>query len=438
MHNYTSAILSGACVDSGEGLLEYPSTLFVETTTRCNLSCVECRKQRPDGLSWRDGDLDLATFKSLEGALCNLDALVLNGVGEPLLNNHLEQFVKRAKRIMPSDGWVGFRSNGILLTNMRAISLLDAGLDRICLSMEGADVATAGTVRSANQLMDLEWALKALASAKAICCRPDAEVGVEYVVERDNLEELPAALEWAAARGASFAIVSALTGFADPRDERLPSAGCTGDALALYLVWKREAEAQGLDITRYFEILWKSQKTAAEHRLINLVAALKGEALQRGIVLDLKGLFARDCRHQEESFSVLERAQEVARRTGLELRLPEAVTPQKRGCASLEQGGAFISWDGTMLPCYRLWNQCRPVAGASPVAPPLVFGNILEEDILEIWNSAPFRSYRETALALEEPDGFLCNAACAEDDDPAHLWECNNCLWNSGVFSCLD
>ena len=64
---------------------EYPSKLFVETTSRCNLSCVMCMKQNPDSIT-RDGDLDLPTFSALEAALPNLEALVLNGVGEPLLN----------------------------------------------------------------------------------------------------------------------------------------------------------------------------------------------------------------------------------------------------------------------------------------------------------------------------------------------------------------
>ncbi|UFS69208.1 radical SAM/SPASM family putative metalloenzyme maturase [Geomonas sp. RF6] len=431
MYTCSSATLSGPCMETGEALLEYPSRLFVETTTRCNLSCLQCRKQRPDAYRRHDGDLDLSTFKSLEGALSTLDSLVLNGVGEPLLNSHLEQFVKRAKNLMPDGSWVGFRSNGILLTNMRAISLVDAGLDRICLSMEGADVASSGSVRSGNQLMDLEWALKALSSAKSICSRPALDVGVEYVVERDNLEELPAALEWAAARGASFAIVSNLHACADPAAERLPAPGCD-EALALYQVWKREAEAQGVEITRYFEILWKYHKTPGERRIIDFVAALKGEAQQRGVTLDLKALFARDSHHQEESRSVLERAQDVARRTGLELKLPENALHRGRGCASVEQGGAFISWDGRMLPCYRVWGDCR--TGAFPAAPPMIFGNVLEEDILDIWNSRPFRTYRESALMDDLSAGF---ASCADEESPAGS-ECNSCLWSYGVFSWLD
>lgn len=427
--------------------LEHPSKLFVETTSRCNLSCVMCMKQNADGTRTPEGDLDVTTFRALEGALPNLEALVLNGVGEPLLNSNLELFIRRAKKLMQSDSWIGFQSNGIQLGNLRAISLLDAGVDRICLSMDGVDATTFGAIRSGSQLLDLEQACSALVSAKAVCGRPDMEIGVEYVVMRENLSELPAALDWAAARGATFAIVSHLHPFDEPHLDRCSYDISSDQAISLFQNWKHKAEIKGLDITRYFEILWKYNKTPGERAIVDFVSAIKADAQQRDITLDLKRLFAMDGRRLDESQSVFDEALKVACRTGLDLRLPEIARREKRGCAFVEQGGAFISWDGAMHPCYHLWHQCRSFANGwlHPVKP-RVFGNVRVRSTLDIWNSPDFQRYRENVLRHDYPSCSECNCSPCDlvqqeefvQDCYVNAEPCGSCLWSSGVFRCLD
>jgi len=59
---------------------------------------------------------------------------VLNGIGEPLLHPQLEAFIARARSLLPEGASIGFQTNGMALTDQRAASLVDAGLDRICLS----------------------------------------------------------------------------------------------------------------------------------------------------------------------------------------------------------------------------------------------------------------------------------------------------------------
>ena len=74
----------------------HPSKLFVETTTRCNFNCEMCIKHAPAS-EIREGDLSLATFAALEPAFPHLEALILSGIGEPLLHPHLERFIRQAK-----------------------------------------------------------------------------------------------------------------------------------------------------------------------------------------------------------------------------------------------------------------------------------------------------------------------------------------------------
>ena len=147
-------------------------------------------------------------FRTLAPAFPGLEALILNGVGEPLLHPQLEEMIRAARERMPTEGWVGFQSNGLLLTDARAVSLASAGLDRICFSIDGVSPETFRKVREGGEIEGVERALAAMAAAKNHCGRPDLQVGVEFVVMRGNLRELPDALRWSAARGATFAIVT--------------------------------------------------------------------------------------------------------------------------------------------------------------------------------------------------------------------------------------
>ena len=427
-------------------LREYPSKLFVETTSRCNLNCVMCAKQNQAG-STTDGDLELSTFTALKDVFPYIDALVLNGIGEPLLNSRLEQFIAQAKKKMPRQSWIGFQSNGLLLNDLRAISLVDAGLDRICLSMDGVSPSTFSTIRAGGQLLDLECALSAMVSAKKMCSQPELQIGVEYVVMRDNLEELPAALQWAAARGANFAIVSHLHPYDEQHLDQCAYDTCTDEALSLFHVWNSKAQLAGVEMQRYFELLWKYKKTPEEQRILNFVDTMRADAHYRGISLDLKRLFAMDYSRIEAVDTAFEQALEVARQTGLDLRLPEIVPRGRRSCNFIEEGGAFISWDGSMHPCYQLWHKCHSYAnGWQHPVQPRVFGNVIERGVLEIWNSQGFRSYRQNVLKHDYPSCTGCNCSPCdnvlnetfEQDCYVNTEPCGSCLWNSGVFRCLD
>ena len=347
---------------------------------------------------------------------------------------------------MPAEGWIGFQSNGLLLSNLRATTLVDAGVDRICLSMDGVTPETFSSIRAGGELLDLEYALKALAYAKDACRRPDLQVGVEYVVMRDNLEELPAALQWAAARGANFAIVSHLHPFDEAHLSQSSFDSCTDEALSLYHVWHNKAELAGVDIRRYFRLLFKFRRTPEEERIVNFVEAIRTDAHHRGVSLDLKLLFAMDYARLEKVAGVFDRAEEVARETGLDLRLPAIVPRERRSCAFVEEGGAFISWDGRMHPCYHLWHSCRSFANGwlTPVRP-RVFGNVAERGILDIWNGSEFRGYRENVMRHDYPTCAACNfAPCDYLQDEAFSQDCyvntepcGSCLWSSGIFQCL-
>ena len=424
---------------------EHPGKLFVEVTTRCNMNCAMCVKQTGDGGD-PEGDLSMPLFETLAPAFRGLEALILNGVGEPLLHPRLEEMIRTARERMPGEGWVGFQSNGLLLTGARAESLASAGLDRVCFSIDGVSPETFRKVRGGGEIEGVERALAAMAAAKSRCGRPDLRVGVEFVVMRGNLRELPDALRWSAARGATFAIVTHVLPYDLYHGKETAFERNTDEATAIFREWEEKGRREGSDIHRYFDILWKYSKTPEEAKVLRFVEAMKADAAGRGVFLDMKKLLSADRGRVDEIAGVFAEAEEVARNEGLDLRLPGVSLKEKRNCSFVEEGGAFVSWEGAVSPCYFLWHRysCFAHGWKQPVRPK-VFGNLGERGILEIWNDRDFRAFRESVLRYDYPYCSSCSLApcdyvqTEEFEQDCHIRnvQCGSCMWCMGVFQCM-
>ena len=111
--------------------------LFWECTTRCNLNCIHCGSDCYRDSSHKDmpmGDFlkSLDTIKSPPGNFI----VVLTG-GEPLLRKDLEQIgMEIRKRGMM---W-SMVTNGFLYDRERHISLLNAGIGALTISLDGLDI----------------------------------------------------------------------------------------------------------------------------------------------------------------------------------------------------------------------------------------------------------------------------------------------------------
>lgn len=423
----------------------HPAKLFVETTTRCNLNCFMCVKQNR-GSEVSEGDFSPELFSRIETALPRLEVLILNGIGEPLLNPHLESYIQKARKLMPSTGWIGFQSNGVLMTNLRALSLVDAGLDRVCISIDAIAPDQFRMLREGGEVEAVDRALSSLNSAKKRCDRNDVQLGVEFVAMRNNIRELPATLEWAASRGASFAIVTHVLPYDEKHAGEAVFCNVTDQALALYHSWCRRAASEGVDIQRYSEVRWKYARTADEQAVVDMIEAMKSEAEQQGIMLDMKKLLALEHDRLDETVAIFSEAKEVSVKYGLDLRLPEVALREQRKCSFVEEGSAFISWNGDVSPCYFLWHRYECFAsGWTQTVKPKVFGNLVNQDMLGIWNNQEFSSFRGDVMAYDYPSCASCGLAPCdyvqndgfEQDCHIRSVPCGACLWCTGVFQCL-
>lgn len=426
-------------------LRRHPTKLFVETTTRCNLSCVMCVKQA-EGCGIIDGSMAPATFAALEPALPTLEALILNGVGEPLLHRGLEDFIARAKALMPAGSWVGFQSNGVLLDAARAEALLRAGLDKICLSLDAVSPQKFMQIREGGQLSSLERAMAALAQTKATLGNRSVQIGVEFVIMPGNVQELPGVLAWAAARGASFALVTHALPYDKAEAANTTYETCSAAAIELFRSWQGKATAAGVDLNLYPQVIWKYAKSAEDLKVTGLVEAMKAEGEQRGIFLDLKKLFALDLDRLEHMAQIFQEARQTAAACGIDLKLPELLLKEERRCDFVEEGGMFVSWDGEVFPCYFLWHHYHCYAsGWQQTVKPRSFGNLAETQVLDIWNSEAFYTFRNNVIGYNYPYCASCGLAPCdyvqteefEQDCHINAEPCGSCLWCTGIFQCL-
>ncbi len=125
---------------------DFPVHLDLEASSRCNLRCSFCDKL-PLLSKEQFGDMDFELYRKIidEGQEKQLRSIKLSYRGEPLLNRRIADMVAYAKQRGIVD--IYFNSNGMLLTEEMSLRLMDAGLDRISISVEGVDPVLFETAR---------------------------------------------------------------------------------------------------------------------------------------------------------------------------------------------------------------------------------------------------------------------------------------------------
>lgn len=425
-------------------LKPYPTKLIVETTTRCNLSCPMCMKNTCQDL-FHEADMDEQTFHALLPALKSAEVLVLNGIGEPLLNQHLEEFITLARSTMPQTSLIGFQSNGFLMDENRAIRLIDSGLDRVCISIDAVDPEGFRLIRKGGDLSGIQAAVKALRMAR-MKTRSNFLIGIEFVLRKDNLHELPGTISWAGENGVDFAIVTQLFPYHPDLVSQALYDSNIDVSVDIFREFSRIAAREGLDLRAYRNAYMHYTTSAEDMRVKKLVESMLEKALSSGVSMNLQRLFAMDDSWHEKTADIFEKARKAASVTGMDLRLPGIIPRSMRRCEFVEEGCTFVTVDGGIHPCYFLWHRYRCyIGGVEKAVAPKCFGNLRERGILEIWNDKAYTTFRRNVLRYDYPFCFNCSFALCdyvqgedfEQDCYINAETCAVCLWCMDIFGCL-
>ena len=156
----------------------------IEPTNRCNFKCSYCRRtywSRPNG------DMSLEMFQLVLDKLPSVPRIHLQGVGEPLLNRDLPKMVRSARS---SGARVGTNTNASLLTRDAAATLLDAGINRINLSLDTIDPLAFKRLRAGTTVESVINNITELADIRCKTSYPDTELALALVASPTMLDKL--------------------------------------------------------------------------------------------------------------------------------------------------------------------------------------------------------------------------------------------------------
>ncbi|HKV24125.1 MAG TPA: pyrroloquinoline quinone biosynthesis protein PqqE [Candidatus Acidoferrum sp.] len=201
-----------------------PLALIAELTHRCPLHCVYC--SNPLELQARSAELSTDTWSRVFREAASLGVLQVDFTGgEPLMRPDILDLVRSAR----SAGlYVNLITSGLPLDEVKLSSLVEAGLDHLQLSFQGAREETAqeisGTRAHVQKLRLLDW-LK----------RHRLAVTLNFVIHRRNLDQLSEMLALAESSSASrveFAHVQYYGWAFANRDALLPTRAQLDQSLA--------------------------------------------------------------------------------------------------------------------------------------------------------------------------------------------------------------
>ncbi len=118
--------------------------LQVESALACNLRCVMCPWKEISKTAENKGLMTQEVWSAIRPHLSQADTIDFTGGGEPLLQPGLAEWIADAK----SAGCrTGILTNGVLLKKEMAEALIHAGLDMVCVSMDGATAEVYNRIR---------------------------------------------------------------------------------------------------------------------------------------------------------------------------------------------------------------------------------------------------------------------------------------------------
>jgi AdoMet-dependent heme synthase len=347
--------------------LSKPRLIFWEVTKGCNLRCIHCRATATELSS----PTDLPTARALD-IISQIAAyaspiLVLSG-GEPLYRRDIFQLA----RFATDKGLrVALATNGTMVTKELARRIVDSGVKRVSISLDGADSLTHDTFRGIPGAFDA--AVYGLRNLKEL----GMSVQINMTIARHNARQLPQVLEMARGLGAD-----ALHTFL------LVPVGCGVDIAAEQMVAPEEYEAMlnwfydrslegGIELKatcapHYFRVA--RQRRAAERRSAPSESQSPAIGPADMMLPGATGVVIHP--HGSHPPAVTKNAEHAGMGGH-----PGGMHAMTKGCLA-GTGVCFISHEGEVFPCGYL---------------PAIAGNLRKQTLADIWeNSVVFNELRDT------------------------------------------
>jgi MoaA/NifB/PqqE/SkfB family radical SAM enzyme len=362
------------------------SRLYVEPTSRCNLACRMCIRN-----SWNEpvGDMDLAIFDQLASQLRrfpHLASIMFGGFGEPTAHPDILHMIRTAKNL---DVMVELTSNGASLDETMIAGLIEAGLDRLWISLDGVTEESFNAIRQGASFDNLLANLRRFREMNRRSPRR-IEAGIAFVVMKRNIDDLRKIDRLIRAAGARFVSISNLIPYTQEMEREMV---CT---LALTL-----------------ETLTATSKQAE----INLPR------------LDIND------RTKEAIFSLLRTYDNLSL-------MGNSISAAGQSCRFIKDRCTFIRWDGKVSPCMGLLHTHKTyLNGLERTVSAYTLGDVGSGDLYGIWNSDEYTRFREKVRGFLFSPCHVCGGCSFleknEEDCCGNTFPvCGSCLWAQGIIQC--
>jgi radical SAM protein with 4Fe4S-binding SPASM domain len=314
-----------------------PQELQLEVTAACNLRCRMCLVRYRPAVDRVEGSLPFERFREIVDALPGLHTLTLQGLGEPLLAPDLFRMIAHATA---RGVRTGFNTNATLLTRRAAEQLVEAGLDWLCISLDGATAATYEAVRDGARFARVAHNVRGLVQVMQERQAARPVLSLVFVAMRRNLAELPAVVRLAAEWGVPTVRVQNLShSFSDT------------DPFGAYREIREFAAA---------EALWPAPGAAAE--------------------------------------AVFSEAARTASDLGVSLRLPQLeppAAPRAAGTPGCDWPwrSAYVRHDGRVQPCCMLMGGDRAI-----------LGDASRDGLATVWRGEAYEAFRAALASPKPPE----------------------------------
>ncbi len=360
--------------------------LYIEPTARCNLACRTCIRN-----SWKEplGDMDRVLFDRLTTQLRqfpNLESVMFGGFGEPTAHADILYMIKAMKELTVR---VELTTNGTLLDEQRIQAIINAGLDRLWISLDGVTEGSFNDIRLGASFDDIMTTLRRLREINWRSSRR-IEVGIAFVVMRRNVDDLKKIDRLIEAAGARFVSISNL----------LPYTA-----------------------------------TMAEEMVCNLAVTLDAFAGAAGRTEISLPRLDFNSRTREAIFSLL------GTFDNLSLMGNPIATPTQ-SCRFIKDRCTFVRWDGNVSPCMGLLHTHKTyLNGLERKISAYSLGNIGSAHLHGIWNSDEYARFREKVRDFPFAPCHLCGGCSLlegnqEDCGGNTFPTCGGCLWAQGIIQC--
>jgi MoaA/NifB/PqqE/SkfB family radical SAM enzyme len=364
-----------------------PGKLYIEPTNQCNLACRTCMRN-----NWSEslGNMSYATFSRIIAGLQRWSpppSVFFGGLGEPLAHPDILQMVADVKALGAE---VELITNATLLDARMSRGLVDAGLDRLWISLDGAHPESYTDVRLGAALPTVLANIARFRDTRLPVHLPTPQIGIAFVAMKRNIADLPDLLRLGRRLGAAhFMVTNVLPYTVEMREE------------ALY--WR------SLTALPYLSSIWVPRVDLPR---MDIEAATR-----------------------EPFFEIMHGEQTVAL-AGSDL------SSDSNRCPFIRAGAGAVGWDGRFSPCLPLLHDHSSyLRRRKRFSRHYEIGNVNDTPLADLWQTPEHLAFRERVQAFHFSPCTFCGGCEYSEKNEEDCYgntfpTCGGCLWAQGVIRC--